>query len=146
VTSSRQLTSRAARLVVGETARVTVLRNGKKKTVDVKIGKRPMTVADSRDPQPKKETEFGFQVAELTPELARRLNSSQESGVVVVGVTTGSKAYKAGVQQGDLIVEINRRTVKSVVDFKALIQQYKNGKAIALLVKRMNSGMLVIHL
>ena len=146
MTSSRQLTARAARLGVGETARVTVLRNGKKKTFDVTIGKRPLTVADSAQPPQKKETEFGFQVAELTPEQARRLNSSEESGVVVVGVTTGSKAYKAGVQQGDLIVEINRRTVRSVADFKTLIQKYKNGKAIALLVKRMNSGMVVIHL
>lgn len=146
VTSSHQLIARAARLSVGEKARVTVLRNGKEKTFDVKIGKRPLSVADSSPPRQKKETEFGFQVAELTPEQARRFNSSEESGVVVVGVTAGSKAYKAGIQQGDLIVEINRRTVSSVADFKTLIQKHKNDKVIDLLVKRMNSGMVVIHL
>ena len=54
-------------------------------------------------------------MTDLTPEMAQRLKTSRESGVVVVGVKPDSKAYKAGVQQGDLILEVNRQSVSSRV-------------------------------
>ena len=45
-----------------------------------------------------------------------------------MGVRPDSKADKAGMQRGDLIVEVNRRNVDSVGDFKSAIdQQKKNG-------------------
>ena len=45
VTTSRDLTNLAANLGVGDAAEVTILRNGKPKTLEVKIGKRPLTMA-----------------------------------------------------------------------------------------------------
>jgi serine protease Do len=146
VTSSHELTATAARLPVGENAAVTVLRDGKQKSFAVEVGKRPLTLADARTPRPERETKFGLEVADLTPEIARRLNVADDRGVVVVGVNANSKADKAGIQKGDLIKEVNRQGVESVGQFKELIHTYQNGEGIDLLVKRMNAGYVVVHL
>jgi serine protease Do len=146
VTTSHELTATAARLPVGEDATVTVLRDGKQKTLDVKVGKRPLTLAAAEAPQQEKETEFGFQVADLTPQLAHQLNLSDDKGVVVVGVKADSKAENAGIQKGDLIKEVNRQGVESVNEFKKLIHTSKKAEGIDLLVKRLNAGYVVIHL
>jgi serine protease Do len=147
VITSRDLTSLAAKLGVGETVRVTILRDGRPKNLDVKVGKRPLTMAAASDHQQKeKEGEYGFQVTELTPDAAQRYNIKETSGVIVVGVEPNSKAQAAGIQQGDLIIEINRENVASVKDFKNLIDQHKKDDGINLLVKRMNGGLMVIHL
>ena len=96
--------------------------------------------------QQEKEGQYGFEVTELTPEIAQRYNIKETSGVIVVNVVPDSKAQTAGIQQGDLIIEVNRENVASVKDFKKLIDQHKNGDGINLLVKRMNAGLMVIHL
>ncbi len=147
VTSSRDLTKLAANLGVGDTAKVTILRNGKSKTLEIQIGKRPMTMASaSESRQKEKQGEYGFKVADLTPEMARRFNIEETSGVIVVGVVPNSQADTAGVQQGDLIIEINHIDIGSVKDFKALIDQPNKADGINLLVKRLNSGLMVIQL
>ena len=146
VTTGHELTAMTARLSVGDNATLTVLRDGKQKHFDVEVGKRPLTLASAGTPRPEKETEFGFQVAELTPEMASRLNVAAESGVVVVGVNANSKADKAGIQKGDLIKEVNRRSIESVGEFKKLIHTSQKGDGIDLLVKRMNAGYVVVHL
>jgi serine protease Do len=147
VTTSRDLTKLAAKLGVGDTAKVTILRNGKSKTLEVRIGKRPMTMASaSESRQKEKQGGYGFKVTDLTPEIARRFNIEETSGVIVVGVVANSQADTAGVQQGDLIIEINHIDIGSVKDFKTLIDQPKKADGINLLVKRLNAGLMVIHL
>ncbi len=147
ISSSRELTNLAAKLGVGDTADVTVLRDGKQKVLKVKIGKRPLTVASARPEQRhQKKGEFGFEVTELTPEIARRYNIEENSGVIVVNVTPNSKADAAGIQKGDLIIEINRASVETMADFTNLINRHKNGDGISLLIKRMNAGLLVVRL
>jgi serine protease Do len=147
VTSSRDLTNLAAMLEVGQTAEVTISRDGKQKTLEVKIGKRPLTMAAaSQNHRKQKEGDYGFEVTELTPEIARRFNIKESSGVIVVGVAPNGKADAAGVKKGDLIIEVNRADVESVKDFKYLIDQHKNGDGISLLVKRLNAGLVVIRL
>jgi serine protease Do len=147
ITTSRDLTNLAADLVVGDTANVTILRNGTPKTLEVKIGKRPLTMAAaSRNRHQQKDSDFGFEVTEVTPEIARRFNIKETAGVIVVGVAPDSKADAAGVRKGDIIIEVNRENVDSVKDFKDLIDQNKNRDGISLLVQRMNAGLMVIRL
>ena len=147
VTTSRDLTKLAAKLGVGDTANVTILRNGKSKTLEIQIGKRPMTMAStSESRQKEKQGEYGFKVTDLTPEIARRFKIEETSGVIVVGVVPNSQADTAGVQQGDLIIEINHKDIGSVKDFKALIDQPNKADGINLLVKRLNAGLMVIQL
>jgi len=147
VAGSRDLTNLAAGLQVGETASVTILRNGTPQTLEVKIGKRPLTLAAaSQRKGHEKEGQYGFEVTELTPELARQYNLQNSTGIVVVGVKPDSKADAAGVKKGDVILEVNRVSVSSVKDFKYLLDQNNKSDGISLLVKRMNAGLMVIRL
>jgi serine protease Do len=147
IATSRDLTNLAANLVVGDTADVTILRDGKQKTLQVKVGKRPLTMAAASQNQPeRKDGEYGFEVTELTPEIARRFNIKENAGVIVVAVAPNSKADAAGVKRGDLIIEVNRENVDSMKAFKNLLDQYKNGDGISLLVQRRNAGLMVIRL
>ena len=146
VRNSRELTAKAATLPVGETTQITVLRDGREKTIDVKVAKRPLTVADAGKPQVEKEGEYGLQVADLTPELAQRLKTNRQTGVVVINVRPDSKAAKAGVQQGDLILEVNRHSVSSTGDLKQLLAKSKSGDGVSLLVQRSNAGMMVLKM
>jgi len=146
VRTSRELTAKAATLPVGETTKITVVRDGKERTVDVKVAKRPVTVADAGKPPVEKEGEYGLQVTDLTPEMARSLKTNREAGVVVVGVRPDSKAAKAGLQQGDLILEVDRQNVSSTGELKQLLAQHTGGDGIALLVQRANAGMMVLKM
>jgi len=147
ITSSRDLTNLAAKLGVGRTSKITIWRDGHSKTLDVKVGKRPLTMAAASEHQrPETKGEYGFEVTELTPEIVQRYNIEETTGVIVIKVAPNGKAGKAGIQQGDLIIEVNRENVASVKDFRNLIDQHKKGDGINLLVKRMNAGLMVIHL
>ena len=85
-------------------------------------------------------------MTDLTPELARQYDIQENAGIIVVGVAPDSKADAAGVKKGDVILEVNRVSVASVKDFKNLLDQNKKSDGVNLLVKRMNAGLMVIHL
>jgi serine protease Do len=79
------------------------------RTVNVEIAKR-----DDSEPLAQRKSEdsekLGIRIAEATPETAKRFGHSEnEKGVLVVGVEPGSKADEAGVRQGDLVKEVNRK-------------------------------------
>ena len=148
VATSRELTARTATLGVGETARITLVRDGKELTLPVSVGKRAFSLASADAPakEKAKESGYGMQIADLTPELARQLKLNGEKGVVVMGVAPGSKADKAGMQRGDLVLEVNRKAVESVGELKGALEKQKKDGAVDLLVKRANAGVMVIHL
>jgi serine protease Do len=143
VNSSRELTATIADISVGKNIPITILRDGKTKTVNVKIAKRDdsETLAEQ---QPEGSGELGIRIAEITPETARQFGHSEtDKGVLVVGVEPGSKADEAGVRKGDLVKEINRKPVTSVSQLRTEIE--KDDK-IQLLVKRPRAGFLVIKI
>ena len=119
---------------VGKTVNVEVVRKGERKNFDVKIGelKDEQAPAVAEEEPPK----LGMSVEELTPELAKNLGLSERSGIVVVQVEDDSPAAAAGLRPGDVIMEIDQRSVKSLEDFNHKIEKYKKGDTILLLVKR----------
>ena len=79
---------------------------------------------------------LGMPVEQLTPQIARQLNLPPETtGVVVTDVTAGSPAQEAGVRRGDLIQEVDRKPITTVVQFQRAIQQAGN-QAVLLLINR----------
>jgi len=145
IETSRQLTAMIASLKVGETAKVEVFRNGKKKTFSVKLAKRSdEKLAGGRVPQKREEEELGIRVTDLTSEMAQRFNLGDTAGVVVVGVESGSKGSEAGVQVGDIIKEINHKAIETGKDYKTSVQKIKTGDSVNLFIWRKNAGFLVI--
>ncbi len=146
IKSSRDLTSVIAGIGVGEKAKVMVLREGKKKTFTVEIGKRPDKVESSTDIPQKQGDELGIVVSDITPEITQRFNIKRNTGVMVIDMESNSRAEEAGFQRGDIIIEINRSNIKNINDYKKTIEKVKKGKQIAFLIDRMNAGLIVIQL
>ncbi len=99
----------------GKTARLTVLRDGKRQTLAVKIGEMP---ADEPVVASRGTERWGLTVQPITPELARQFKLSAPSGVLVSEIEEDSPASRAGLRPGDAILEVNRRRVRDVRSFE----------------------------
>jgi serine protease Do len=119
---------------VGKDVTVEVLRKGRKKAFQVKVGELEDDRKLEEIDEPK--TELGMFVEELTPQLARNFGLSEKSGLVVVRVVANSPAEEAGIMPGDFILEVDQITVKDLEEFYDKIQDYKEGDTILFLVKR----------
>ena len=99
----------------GKAARVTVLRDGRRETLSVKIGEMPSDepVVASRGTE-----RWGLSVQPISPELARQFKLPAGDGVLVSEVEEGSPAARAGIRPGDAIIEVNRRRVKDLKAFE----------------------------
>jgi serine protease Do len=147
VETSRDLTNLVAGIPVGDKVKIEVLRNGKKQTFSVEIAKRPEeTKLATKSSEKGREDELGIRVTDLTLELAQRLNLSAAEGVLVESVESGSKAAEAGLQEGDVIKEINHQAVKSAKEYSSLIAKLKKNDAIQMFIWRMNAGFVVVKL
>ena len=143
VTTSRELSATIAGLAVGKRTAITVLKDGKEKTLYAELAKRQDSELVVKQ-EPEDNGELGMQITELTAESARRFGHAEdENGVLVVGVRPGSKADEAGIQQGDLLKEVNRKPVDSVNELKSELKN-ETEDSVRLLVKRPNAGFVVI--
>ena len=146
IESGRDITTTIANIGVGEVARITVIQNGKQKTVKVKIGKRPDSHAALEQTQKEQGDELGLRLSEITPQMAHQLNLKEDSGIIVAEVSPNSKAEKAGILRGDVIVEINHKPIGNIQDFKKEVKYVKKSGIIAFLIKRGSTGLLVIQI
>jgi len=78
----------------------------------------------------------GVSLTDLTPAIARRLNVSAKSGVVVRSVTRDSPADTAGLQPRDVITAIDSTTVVDQSTFARLIDSHHPGDAVVLTTLR----------
>jgi len=146
VSTARELSGTIAGIAVGKKTAILLIRNGKEKTVYIKMAKR-------RDDKAlvKKETEsndeLGLKASELTSETARQLGHEEnEKGVIITNVKPGSKGELGGIRPGDLIKEINRSPVSTLNDYQKKMQKIKKGETIHLLIKRSRIGFIVIKI
>jgi serine protease Do len=59
-----------------------------------------------------------------------------EKGAIITDVVPGSPADEAGLERGDLIQEVNRKTIQSAEDFENQVRRLKSGDVAALLIRR----------
>lgn len=132
---------------VGKSVKVTVLRgDNEEKQLTVKLGKRTEAVIaklnaqvaeaeragtrvkdvwHNRDDQ--QETFAGLQVQELTPAIAERYGyASDEKGVVVTQVGSGSNAEEKGIVPGSLIQEMEWTSIDDLASYSRLAEQLTN--------------------
>jgi S1-C subfamily serine protease len=77
--------------------------------------------------------------AQTTPlhrRLVRFYNLPQESGVVVISVTSGSPGQKAGLREGDVIIALDGKSVAGVDDLHRLLTDARVGVSNSLTVLR----------
>jgi len=124
---------------VGQQVKVNIIRDGKPTSLDVTTSTQP----DRPELAKEKEADerLGAKVQELTPQLASRYGiSGVKRGVVVIGVEDGSVAADMGLQEGDVIQEINRKKIDSIRDFEKAIKEASLEKGILFHIHRRGSS------
>ncbi len=127
---------------VGETVEVGIVRDMEPLTIAVTLGRRPEETAvaePDRDEEVEPEegvSAFGLAVRAISPALMDRYSLDRSIGVVVVSVEPGSRAYWSGVNEGDVILEVNRQPVISVDDWNEVVEEMDEEADVALTVLR----------
>ncbi|MFZ5452414.1 MAG: DegQ family serine endoprotease [Thermodesulfobacteriota bacterium] len=145
VADSHHLPPLVAATPVDQKATVTILRNGKEQTLSLKVGQLPGEKTASEKAVHPASGKWGLQLRDLTPQVAQRLHLQEGKGVVVAGIEPGSRADDAGIQRGDLILEVNRQPVASVKDVLKNIDRSSDKDRLLLLVQR-NDGKFYVPL
>jgi len=78
---------------------------------------------------------MGVYIQTLTADLASQLNLNSKQGAIIAGIVPGSPADKAGLKQGDVVLEINKQKVTDAANITDLIQKSKVGSKITLLIE-----------
>jgi serine protease Do len=120
---------------VGTTVPVEVVRKGKTKTFDVTIAKLQDDSAKEDDATPHK-GKWGLALREVRPEDRERLGLKKGEGVVVADVQADSPAAEAGVQAGDVILQVNQTPVSSPDEVKEEAAKVSGDKPLLLLLRR----------
>jgi serine protease Do len=79
---------------------------------------------------------LGFYGQDITPEIARSLGLQRPQGTLIAQVERNSPAEKAGLQAGDVILEMNGAPIENYETFRNAIAAMQPGTAIQLLVWR----------
>ncbi len=80
--------------------------------------------------------QVGVMIQDLTPDIAKALNIAQSQGAVITQVQPGSSAEKAGLQAGDVVIELNGRPVRSSSDLRNRIGLVRIGEQVELTLLR----------
>ncbi|MBF0296128.1 MAG: DegQ family serine endoprotease [Magnetococcales bacterium] len=134
----KELPTIVAESPVNKKVPIEIFRNGATKTLEVVVKEMAEESEASNVKEKTREKNLvGLAVQSLSAEIRNRFDiSGDASGVVVSGVESNSAADHAGVRVGDLIMEINRKPVKSVADFNAVMAKLEPGHSLLLLLQR----------
>ena len=118
----------------GKTVRLKIIREGKEKSLPVMLGELPKTTVTQR-------SEYGnvmegIYVQDLTPEIRRGLGIPDKvTGVIVTNVEEDVTAFEA-LKQNDILLEINRKSIYNMKDYRAVVAGIKPEDSVLLLVYR----------
>ncbi|HLV86026.1 MAG TPA: Do family serine endopeptidase [Candidatus Sulfotelmatobacter sp.] len=148
VADAGELQAKVGEQQPGTTLHLGVLRDGKSVELPVTLGsmskgEHGVESSSAANGKPR----WGLGLSDLTPDLRQQLQANdQVQGAVIEQVTPGSPADNAGLQQGDVITEVNRQPVHSADDVqKALSSISKDGDALVLVWSHNGSTFRVLH-
>jgi serine protease Do len=143
VSSPSQLQGYVEQSKIGGSQPVVIDRDGKRMTLEVvareqpgKLGRASQEPSKSGSLEPSSRFDkLGVEVETLTPEVAERLDLKGGKGVVITQVKPGGLADMAGLTNGMVISEVNRKPVTSAEDFQKLVDDKSLAKGVLLLIR-----------
>jgi serine protease Do len=123
---------------VGVEIPVDIIRDGRKRQIEVTLGELPDDdkVASVHTPEAERTNRLGITVMNLTDE--QRAELELDTGVLVGKVVTGA-ASRAGIREDDIILRVDNKDVSNAREFDKLIEALPAGKSVAFLVQRNGS-------
>jgi len=147
VADAQDLTAKITSVPVGNTVTLNYVRHGQEKTAKVAVGTRPVNgiaTQQGRSGRPTPQDgrmlsvdDYGFRAQEMSAQTANSVGIplDQPRGVIVVDLAYGGPAAAAGLNRGDVILDVAGKSVKSVSDLQKALKNTK-GNSIVLRVKR----------
>jgi len=147
VNDTNVLRNEIAATAPGTDVTLTILRNGNQQDVHVKLGEFNAQAASNNEQQGAGggagASKLGITVEPLTGDLARQLGiRAGTQGVVVSDIDPSGPAAQAGIQQGDVIQQVNRQPVKSIDDVRRALASSANRPPL-LLINRQGQTIFV---
>ncbi|MDR0966908.1 MAG: Do family serine endopeptidase [Myxococcales bacterium] len=141
-----QFSRTVAALEPGKPARLRVLREGKALEIEADVGHRPderplMALRKGGAPAPNERIELGLSLRELPRARQKRLGLS--GGVEITAVDPESPIGRGGAQPGDVIIEMQRKSIQGLSDFAEIAQTLKPGERLLLRLQRGDSAIYV---
>ncbi len=124
----------------GKPVELTVVRDSKRVNLAVTLGEMPADEAAVPASTDEDEQRWGLSVRPLPGEVARRLDLPGTQGVLVTEVSPGSLADRAGLRRGDVILEVNRRSVAAPQALFQMLNGLKPGDSVPVYVRRVTGG------
>lgn len=121
VEEMRDLPRLVAETPVGEEVEVEVLRSGKRRSFDVEIGKLEDTKPPAAHGRREGLSGFGLQVDDLTPSLRQRYGVEPSDGVIVTNVDPTGPAATAGIREGDVLLEVDRKRIATAAELAEVL-------------------------
>ena len=147
VENARDLVRHVNNLSIGTRAGMTVMRDGKLQELTVTIAKRrseqDMAAREQERMKKSAESSRGMLLSNLNPQIREQLGLGEGVGGVLVQRTlNGSFAAQAGVLPGDILLEINRMPIRSVVEAQAAL--VKKEKSFLLKIQRQDATIIIL--
>ena len=144
VSNGDQLIDVVAATPVDSTVPIVVMRDGERKTLNVKIADRAELFSENAGltPGPSDEEEqeadimLGFSVSNLSAAEREQLGYEKSDGVLITEVERGSFADDIGLRPNDIVVAINRKPVKRIADIEGAQKGLQAGDDVAVKVMR----------
>ncbi|MCX8026758.1 MAG: DegQ family serine endoprotease [Thermodesulfovibrionales bacterium] len=131
-----------AQTKVGSEVELLIWRKGKEYSTKVRIIEMPsegleMTSGTRKSSDDTDSILSGIAVIDISPAIAKQLGIlPDDKGVVVMRVEPGSAAEIAGIKEGDLIQEIDRKAINNLNDFNKVVSKTRGDKRVLLLINR----------
>jgi serine protease Do len=135
VKDGRHLKLQVAQTAPGTAVPVKVLRDGKSKSFDVTVKELPGSELASKkssdDADNATDALHGVAVGDIDAATKQQLKlPANLNGAVITQVDPNSAAYESGLREGDVILEINRKPVKSAEDAVQLTENVKDKRTL----------------
>ena len=137
VKNSSDLALRVSSTDPGTTVTLGIYRDGKKKSVKVKLGQMPANQNKLAAKAVEPAANLGLSVENITPDIRRELDLDRSiKGVIISRVRRGSLADDEGLRRGDIILKVNGKTVSNVEKFRKEMNSLKPGDSVAFFLYR----------
>jgi len=142
IKDTHELLRAIALVPVGEKISVGVIRNGDRKSYVVTVTERKdeKTLAKAE----KAEEFFGMTVQEITPEIAEHLELTGTTGVIVTEVAEDGPAGKAGIEQNDIVLQVNKTRISTLESYTGEMSEASSHQSVLVLIKRARSQFYVV--
>ncbi len=139
-----ELIDRVTSTPIGNPLTVTVWRDGKRQDFRVVVADLAQVFPDrfgnakeeEASPAEGTQARFGITIENLTDARRDKMGIKQHGGVLISAVEPSSFGEDIGMQQGDVLMEINRQAISSVDDVKRIQSSIKAGEAVAFRILR----------